>query len=146
MRLSGDIFYGCEQALDDKRIVGYDTSSQQALADTLLFYKMQNTPCPFLYSGICTIYEVRPYTCANHYVTTPAPWCNPLNPEQPKIYKTMIDDEFSDLSFYPRDLDKPSIIFMPLAVHGILKGGFSSLSDITGLKELADSPKNKYWN
>ena len=137
MRQSGNIFKRCEQALNDKRNAGYDTSTQQALADALLFYKMQNTPCPFLFSGICTIYEVRPYTCANHYVTTPALWCNPLNPNQPRIHKTMIDDELLDLAFYPKNLDKPSIMFMPLAVHEILKGGFSSLSNITGLKELA---------
>ena len=137
MRQSGDIFKRCEQVLNDKRTATYNTNSQQALADALLFYKLQNIPCPFLYSGICTIYDVRPYTCANHFVTTPAEWCSPLNPQQPKVYQTIIEDEIIDLAFYPKNLDKPLIMFMPLAVYEILRGGFTYLSNITGLKELA---------
>lgn len=132
MRQSGDIFKKCEQVLNDKRNAGYNTSSQQALADALLFYKLQSIPCPFLYSGICTIYEVRPYTCANHFVTTPAEWCSPLNPRQPTIYQTTIDDDLFDLDFYPKSLDKPLITFMPLAVYRILNSGFACLSQMTG--------------
>lgn len=137
MRQSGDIFRRCEQALKAKRDKGYDAYNQQELADALLFYKMQNNPCPFLNNRICTIYEVRPYTCANHFVTTPAEWCSPLDPNQPEVYQTNIEDEIFDLAFYPKKLKKHIITFMPLAVYEIMIGGFSFLADITGFKEFA---------
>lgn len=137
MRQSGDLFKKCEQALHDTRKAEHSTIDQQALADALLFYKIQNVPCPFLSSGICTIYEVRPYTCANHYATTPAEWCNPLNPQQTKVYNTTIEDDIYDLAFYPKKLDKPLIEFMALAVYEILNRGFSFISDMAGLEEIA---------
>jgi Fe-S-cluster containining protein len=136
MRQSGDIFERCEQALYDNRNSGENSSTQQALADALLFYKMQNIPCPFLYSELCTIYKVRPYTCANHYVTTPAEWCSPLNPNQPKVYETMMDDAVFDLTFYYHGLSKPLITLVPLTVYAILNSGFSYLCRVTGLEGL----------
>lgn len=138
MRRSGDIFKRCEQALHEKRNAEQNANNQQALADLLLFYKMQNIPCPFLHKEICTIYEVRPYTCANHYVTTPSHWCNPMNPKQPKVHKTTIEEEIFDLTFYIKNLYKPLILFMPLAVYEILNSGFSCLSNMTGFTELAN--------
>ena len=97
---------------------------------------MQGIPCPFLQNKICIIYEVRPYTCAAHYVTTPAEWCNPLNKNQPKVYKFEPHDELFNLSFYFQSLSKPALSFMPITVYEILYGGFSYLSDITGLVSL----------
>ena len=49
------------------------------------------------------------------------------------------EDEIMDLAFYPKNLDKTSIMFMPLTVYEILRGGFAYLSNITGLKELAQA-------
>ncbi|MFC1871969.1 hypothetical protein ACFLYF_06215 [Chloroflexota bacterium] len=136
MRQSGDIFNKCEQILKNRRNTVYNSSSQQELADALLFLKLQNIPCPFLYNGICTIYDVRPYTCLNHLVTTPAEWCSPLNPHEPTVYQTTIEDELLDLAFYPKSLDKPLITYMPLVVYQILSSGFNFLSNITGFTEL----------
>ena len=136
MRQSGDIFKRCEQALYGNRNAGENGSTQQALADALLFYKMQNIPCPFLYGELCAIYEVRPYTCANHYVTTPAEWCSPLNPNQPKVYETIIDEVIFDLTFYYQRLSKPLITFMPLTVYEVLNRGLSYLSRVTSLESL----------
>jgi Fe-S-cluster containining protein len=136
MRQSGDVFRRCEQALKKKRDKEYDAYNQQELADALLFYKLQNNPCPFLNNGICTIYEVRPYTCANHFVTTPSEWCSPMDPRHPKVYQTDIEDEIFDIGFYQKKVARPIITFMPLAVYGIMSGGFSFLADVTGFKEL----------
>ena len=138
LREYGDLFRGCEQALRENRNGGYSIYNQQVLADVLLSYKMQNILCPFLHNRLCMIYEVRPYTCANHYVTTPAEWCNPLSTNEPKVYKTNLNNEMLDLSFYYKRLSEPIIAFMPLAVYEILKGGFSYLANVTGLKSLEE--------
>ena len=143
MRQSGDPFRICENALYESR-EGKQTRNGEALLDALLLYQELNIPCPFLHDGICMIYEVRPYVCANHYVTTPSVWCSarewcrPLNPNQPKVYKTSTDEEISDLSFYCQRLVKPVIRFMPATVYEIINGSFMYLSTVTGIKGLAD--------
>ena len=142
IREYGDLFKRCEQTLHQKRGVGDSKETSRALADALLFYKMQNISCPFLHNNICLIHEVRPYLCAAHYVTTPAEWCSPLNPRQPKVYKATLGDEMFDLSFYHKRLSGPVFSFMPVTVYEILKGGFLYLSDITGLESLEEEVMN----
>lgn len=126
----GDLFHRCEHVLRELRDNGKNEKTRQELADALFFYKMQNIPCPFLHENICIIHEVRPFTCASHYVTTPADWCSPLNPEQPKIYKSNLSGSMPDLAFYYGSSAGPVILFMPMAVNKILKCGFYYLSEV----------------
>lgn len=139
LREYGDIFRRCEQSLQEMRNTGRSEKTRQAVSDALFFYKMQNIACPFLDNQACLIHEVRPYTCAAHFVTTPAELCNPLNPAQPKVYIATIPDDLYDTAFYYQELSRPVITFMPLAVHEILDGGFLYLSRITGLESLNDA-------
>lgn len=143
LREYGDLFKKCEQALSEMRDTGHNEVTQQAVADALLFYKMQNIACPFLDNHLCLIHEVRPYTCAAHFVTTPAELCNPFNPAQPKIYIAAIPDDIYDTAFYYQQLSRPVITFMPLAVYGILEEGFLHLSRIAGLESLNDAVMNE---
>jgi len=140
----GDLSKRCEQALRERRAkdAGYDEETERALADALLFYKMQNIHCPFLYDQICIIHEVRPFTCALHFATTPAEWCHPLNPGRPMVYKAATPDEMFDLSFYYGKLSEPVFSFMPLTVYEIMKSGYSYLSGIQGLETLASEAMN----
>lgn len=99
-------------------------------------YNEQNIYCPFLDKGLCSIYEVRPYMCASYYTTTPPEWCNPLNPNKPKIIKALAVEVMHDRSFYYKRLTRSVVTFMPLAVYQILMGGFLYLSDVPGLENL----------
>jgi len=134
----GDLFKRCEQALYEIRYKGENEKRRQDLADALFLYKMQNIPCPFLRDHVCTIHEVRPFTCASHYVTTPSDWCSPFNPNQPKVYKSSAVNNISDPPFYYGSLANPVILNMPLAVYQILKCGFFYLSEVIRLEALQE--------
>ena len=99
-------------------------------------YSEQNIYCPFLDKDLCSIYEVRPYMCASHYATTPPEWCNPLDPNKPKIKKAYAVEVMYDRSFYYSQLTQPVVTFMPLVVYQILMGGYLYLCDVPGLENL----------
>lgn len=105
-------------------------------------YSEQNIYCPFLDKDLCSIYEVRPYMCASHYVTTPPEWCNPLDPNKPKFIKALPVEVMFDRSFYHSQLVQPIVTFMPLAVYQILMGGYMYLCDIPGLENLPHEVMN----
>jgi len=134
----GDLYKRCEQVLSEIRYSKEGEETRQNLADALFLYKIQNISCPFLHDRICTIHEVRPFTCASHYVTTPADWCSPLSPGQPKVYKASIAGDQFDQQFYFGSMNKPEILFMPMAVYRILKCGFTYLADTINLESLRD--------
>jgi len=141
MRLLGNPFSRCEKILHAQREEEINGIDRQTLLDTLRLYHSQNIPCPFLCDSICSIYDVRPYVCANHYVTTPSEWCqavnwcNPEFPDRPTIYMTDID-EINDLTFYSRNLNKPAIGFVPTTVYYILTEGLTYITKITGITGL----------
>jgi hypothetical protein len=141
MRQSGDPFSNCERILHEGRQEKISRSDQYILLDTLRLYHEQNITCPFLCDGVCTIYEVRPYVCANHYVTTPREWCKAVNwcnpdfPDRPMVYMTEID-EIGDLSFYYHNLSKPVVGFVPTTVYNILTNGLNYICDVTGMTGL----------
>ena len=107
LRAYGDLFQRYEQALRETREAGHSAETQQALADALFLYKMQNIACPFLNNDLCLIHRVRPYTCAAHFVTSPAELCSPHNPAESKVYKATVPDDLNDTAFYYQELDKP---------------------------------------
>lgn len=140
----GELATRCERTLRERRARSTENgeAAERAVADALLFYKMQNIPCPFLHDNVCTIHEVRPFTCALHFATTPPEWCHPLNANKPKVYKAGTPDEMFDLSFYYGRLREPVLSFMPLTVYEILMNGYSYLSGIQGLETLAGEVMN----
>lgn len=140
----GSPFSLCDRILHQRSQEKLTGSDQTALLSVLRRYQEQNIPCSFLDDRVCSIYEVRPYVCANHFVTTPEAWCRSENwcnstfPSRPKIYMTTID-EINDFSFYHRSLGKPVMGFMPTTVYRILTEGLNYIADATGLENLRSS-------
>lgn len=101
-------------------------------------YLKQNIPCPFLHNQLCSIYEVRPYTCAARIVTSPPEWCSSENPNEPQIRIAFPVEIMFDRSFYYRNLDQTIISFMPIAVYEILQSGtyYFSAGGVPGLENL----------
>jgi Fe-S-cluster containining protein len=142
MRQLGAPFARSEEILHQHKQERPGQSDQKTLLQALASYHEQDMPCSFLDAGACSIYAVRPYACVNHYVTTPAEWCqarnwcNPDFPNRPKIRMTNIDDLY-DCSFYHGNLGRPVIGFMQTMVYRILTGGLEYVSELTGLRALA---------
>ncbi len=143
MRLSGNPLKRCEEILHRQQEEDLSQGDQEILLHGLASYHRQNMSCPFLDRGVCSIYEVRPYACANHYVTTPAEWCaaenwcNPRFPHRPKIYMTDTDRLYG-LSFYHGDLSRPVVSFVPTTVYRILTEGLEYVARLTGINTLLD--------
>ncbi len=145
MRGLGNPFARCEEVLHQHREGRLSQADQGMLLEALLLYQEQDIPCVFLSGGACSIYEVRPYVCVNHYVTSPADWCRAVNwcdpafSDRPEIYMTTID-EIYDCSFYHQPLSRPVIGFLPTTVYRILTEGLEYVAHLTGLEGLsADS-------
>lgn len=141
LRENGDLFKTCGQIWRETQDSGYSKEQHQAFKLECKRYGMQNIPCPFLHNDTCSIYEVRPYMCAGFVVTTPAEWCNPLHPNESKVYRAFTT-EMLDHSFYYKSLERPALTFMPLVVYEILKSGFLYLSGIQGLESLESEAIN----
>ena len=141
MRQLGEPFSHCEKVLHLKQRKELSHYDRDVLFNVLPLYHEANIPCSFLDDGFCSIYDVRPYCCANHYVTTPEDWCrsenccNPAFPHRPKVYMTDID-EIYDCSFYHRRLSKPVIGFLPTIVYRILTEGLDYVVELTGITSL----------
>jgi Fe-S-cluster containining protein len=141
MKQLGGSFALCERILHQPTGKQLSNNDMSEMLFVLKKYQEQNIPCSFLDNGACSIHEVRPYVCANHFVSTPAEWCrtenwcNPAFPDRPKIYMTTID-EIDDLFFYKGNLAKPVIGFMPTMAYRILTEGLDYIAEATGLESL----------
>lgn len=47
-------------------------------------YLVTQTPCPFLKNEVCSIYEARPFNCAQHLSISPNEWCAIESTTKPK--------------------------------------------------------------
>jgi len=105
--------------------------------DLLISYWKQQNLCPLLVGGVCSIYEARPFACADLAVTTPSDWCDPKrNVGQVCIlpsYRLATEPGFWDERFRGLRLGNT-----PLMVYNILTAGYSFLSQIPGLKTLGE--------
>ncbi len=135
LRQNGDIFKECGQLWQDKTDAAAGRQEQLALQMSEEKYRRQNIHCPFLISGLCSIYEVRPFTCAGLVATTPPDWCRPSSPRQARTYVTRASAVI-DNSFYYGEISGTVLAFMPLVVYGILKDGYKLLSGVPGLEGL----------
>ncbi len=125
------------EKLQEKILFGRESVKEREVfyAD-LSVYAGLNTPCPFLEDGACTIYEVRPYTCACVVSSSPPEWCDRNNPYRGKtsIYKAQ-PNRFAEPPYLGLT---SSIIFacLPELVHHILAYGYAFLSSFEGLEKL----------
>lgn len=101
-------------------------------------YQLQNLPCPFLVDNLCSIYIVRPYVCAAYVATSSPQWCNQAKRNKPELRQLILPEILYDRSFYYRELERPVITCMPIAIYEILKGGVSyfSMGGVPGLESL----------
>lgn len=116
----------------------FSEESMQACLQEGTIYASLNIPCPFLNDGKCLIYEVRPLVCANLVATTPAEWCNPINPNwsRRKFDLLPLGSSAINVPFYYEFPPNIEIVAMPFVIFGILKGGFRYLSELTGSASL----------
>ncbi len=135
LRRNGDIFKKCAQSWLDKNAPGAGAEEFWAFVEETKRYQGQNIPCPFLHNNLCLIYEVRPFTCVGTVASTLPEWCNPSNPNKPKIYQSQTSAVI-DKTFYYKEIDGVVLAFVPIMVYGILEDGYKMLSIVTGLKDL----------
>lgn len=101
-------------------------------------------PCPFLRENLCTIYDVRPYTCAGYYSDSPIELCSIGSQTLPPIHYSQPTEVLSDVSFYYSELNSPRILFMPTNVYEILTDGYSKLARVAELPELEKEAKRQH--
>ena len=123
------------QALENSSAQAHPKENEAATNELMRRYYDQHLFCPFLEDNSCLIYEVRPFTCAGYYVTTPLEWCAPdFKGEVPVGRNLPIEDEFQKMKFYYNQLEKPGLVFMPKAVYELLEKGYLYLASFKGLE------------
>jgi Fe-S-cluster containining protein len=137
LKENGDIFKELGELWLEKTKPGSSPEAAAALVQAEKRYLSQGIMCPFLEEGSCSIYEVRPLTCAALVAATPPEWCVPGTQNSAKMYVSH-SPLLMDTSFYFNKLDGQMLAFMPLVVYGILDGGYEFLSNIPGLEGLEE--------
>lgn len=135
LRQNGDIFIICGDSWLQECQPGDSAEKTSALKEMEVEYRRQNLPCPFLSEGSCSIYEVRPFTCAAIVATTPPERCRPESPDSPNTYIISAAEVFDNVFYYNR-IEGTVLAFMPLTVYSILTGGYQLLAGIPGLEGL----------
>ncbi len=118
----------------DKLFAGHTKKTIEPLLDEAAsHYLALNIPCPFLSDGICSIYEVRPWTCASYFVVSPAELCHPMSTKMPKYYEVHGEWDKQTPMY-----GSTALVFhpLPIGVYDILTGGTDFLSKIPGLESL----------
>jgi hypothetical protein len=100
-------------------------------------YILKKIPCPFLVSGACSIYEVRPWVCATLVSVSPREWCDLSYPNtQPVKHYKPNDCLAAELHFYLQTkVDIPTGC-LPIMVDRLLEEGYGALAEITGIADL----------
>lgn len=108
---------------------------QSSIGEESVSYWKLHIHCPFLTDNLCSIYEVRPWTCATVFSTE---LCT-LSGEG-KYYWLKLPPEV-ELPFWDDRLEVVYTDIMPNMVYKILTGSFQFLSQLPGLDKL---PKEFY--
>jgi Fe-S-cluster containining protein len=124
------IFLACRNLLNQARNGRGILSLEQELVKALQSYRELDVPCPFLAVSECSIYSVRPYTCAVHAAVSPAEFCLPASGAQPSILDIHLPEEIADLSFFLGELESPFVSSMAETVYQILSRGYDFLNGI----------------
>lgn len=139
LRQNGDIFIRCADSWLQGCQPGDSNEKAPALREMEVEYRRQNLPCPFLSEGSCTIYEVRPFTCAAIVATTPPECCSPASSNSPTTHIILAAEVFDNVFYYNR-IEGTVLAFMPLTVYSILTCGYQLLAGIPGLEGLDELP------
>jgi Fe-S-cluster containining protein len=137
LRQNGDIFKDCVELWQTEVTPENEQLIKQRYAEEVERYYRQDIPCPFLENDSCSIYEVRPYSCAALISLNAPEYCRPDSPiksDYLMIYPAEISHEGS---FYFNGFESSILSFMPLTVFEILKNGTYYLSQVVpGLEKL----------
>lgn len=108
-------------------------------------YRNLDVQCPFLADGECSIYPVRPLTCAKHVVASPPAWCAHGSTEMPEVLQGGRTP--NDPPYFRMRPGTSIAAPAALLVHEILLGDLAYLSEILGCPDLAtesaDDPEVK---
>jgi Fe-S-cluster containining protein len=93
-------------------------------------------PCPFLAEGSCSIYEIRPSSCAGVYSTEPFENCSP-SAEVPATTDFILPDvNDQGLPFWDDGLADGWDDLLVNAVYNTLVSGYTYLSTLPGLEDI----------
>ena len=113
--------------------------AQSRFKSALHEYRLQKIPCPFLIGGSCSIYEIRPWSCAGLVSASPKEWCDPSHPNSQEVKCYKPETYFSaELHFYLSTKVDIYLGCLPVMVYQILEEGYGALSRIAGLENLKD--------
>lgn len=135
---------GCFRKINDlgeKINLGQATNEDRRLFDEeSRVYARQDNPCPFLVDGACSIYEVRPYICANYFSISPPEWCHASHPRARQAIHMKIGLQLgNDIPYFALPKGNRIVSSMPFLVHRILEKGYDGLASITGVEGLKSS-------
>jgi Fe-S-cluster containining protein len=112
-----------------------DKHDEKRMGPEIRKYRENKNMCPFLENNLCSIYEVRPYSCVGYYTVSPITLCQPdYSGEISPVKNFFPVDEIADRSFYYESLKKPVLVCMQKCVYEILEKGYLYLSGIPGLE------------
>jgi len=120
--------------LRSRQLANLDNEAERAAFTAALnIYAGERIPCPFLSSGACTIYEVRPYVCAGLVATTPRERCRYGAPEdaRPELIKSEVFLD-RDTPYLDNPLAKTMISNLPALVYALLYRGWDFLNRVPG--------------
>lgn len=132
---------GCFRKINDlgeKINLGQATDEERRLFDEeSRVYASQNNPCPFLVDGACSIYEGRPYICANYFSVSPPEWCQASHPSARQAVHMKIGLQLGrDMPYFALPEGNRIVSSMPFLVYRILEEGYEALSSITDIYNL----------
>lgn len=137
------VFQATNQALAGHMSKPADPALRDAFFKQAQAYRKLDVSCPFLVAGKCSIYPVRPLTCAKHVVASPPAACSLCSTELPEVLqggRTPGDPP------YFCELPNAAVVApAALLVNEILLGDLAYLSTILGrpalAAEAADDPE-----
>lgn len=134
------------QAINDlhqKITAGQATAEDQQQFDKECgLYAQADIPCPFLKDNACSVYEVRPYTCASIISVSSAEWCSPDHPRHPEalyLKSSLQTDGRPPYLALPATCE--ILASMPSLIYDILHDGYALLDTIPGLEGI----KSRVW-
>jgi Fe-S-cluster containining protein len=134
-----DIFEKLQEYFGKLIIDGKTEANHRLYQEANTKYMAQNTPCPFLAEGSCSIYEVRPYCCASIVATTPSEYCRLAITDKPSVYVSYLRPK--ELPFF-RHTNDLVFVNIPQTVYELLNGGYGWMKGIPGLERLEDEVNN----
>jgi len=123
----------------------YSARKDQLLNEWSNDYTRLNIPCPFLDDNLCSIYEIRPLSCAGSFSASPKEYCNPSSLERGKMYRNTPRSYFTSEIEHTFYYGSKFLLYetnVPIGVYEILKRGFDYLSSILGLSGLSKAAMN----